>query len=173
MLIDNPEELLDLVNEHDEVIGKIYRAKVPQLSSNGKGYVRAVGVFLQNANNQLFIPARSLKKKLLPGAYDFSAAGHVCSGQSYEEAAFQETAEELNIVLTKNELKFVGALPPMNGVPYFNHIFIVSYNKTPLYNKDDFYKAEWLYPEELIANINSGHPAKQVIVPSLELLKNT
>ena len=173
MLIDNPEELLDLVNKNDVVIDTVLRSEVPVLAKNKKGFIRAVGVFLQNSNNQLFIPARSLQKKLLPGAYDFSAAGHVGSGQSYEEAAFQETAEELNIVLTKNELKFVGALPPMHGVPYFNHIFVVSYNKTPLYNKDDFYKAEWLHPEELIASINSGHPAKQVILPALELLKNT
>ena len=172
MQIDNPDEILDLVNAEDKVIGTILREEVPRLTENKKGFVRAVGVFLINNKNEIWIPTRSLNKKLLPGAYDFSAAGHVTSGQSYEESALQETAEELNIVFIKNELKFVGALPPMLGVPYFNQIFVVSYNKTPLYNKDDFYKAEWLYPDELIANINSGHPAKQVIVPSLELLNS-
>jgi isopentenyldiphosphate isomerase len=170
MLIDNPEELLDLVNEHDEVIGKIYRAEVPQLSSNGKGFVRAVGVFLQNDNNQLFIPARSLHKKLLPGAYDFSAAGHVASGQSYIDAAVQETTEELNIQLPANSFKLIGTLKPFNNVPYFNHIFVVRYSDTPQYNKEDFYKAEWLTIEELTNNIQAGHPAKQVLLPALKLL---
>jgi len=173
MLIDNPEELLDLVNENDVVIDTILREEVPNLSNNKKGFVRAVGVFLQNSKKQLFVPARSLHKKLLPGAYDFSSAGHVASGQSYIEAAVQETAEELNIQLSANSFKLVGTLAPLNGIPYFNHIFVVAYNETPEYNKEDFHKAEWLYPEELIESIKSGHPAKQVILPSLELLKNT
>ena len=170
MLIDNPEQVLDLVNEQDVVVGSILRAEVPQLAATSKGFVRAVGVFLQNSKNQLFVPVRSLHKKLLPGAYDFSAAGHVASGQSYIECAVQETAEELNIQLNANSFKLVGTLAPLNGIPYFNHIFVVNYNDTPQYNKVDFYKAEWLYPEELIESIKSGHPAKQVILPSLELL---
>ena len=173
MLIDNPEQVLDLVNEQDVVVGSILRAEVPQLAATSKGFVRAVGVFLQNSKNQLFVPVRSLHKKLLPGAYDFSAAGHVASGQSYIECAVQETAEELNIQLNANSFKLVGTLAPLNGIPYFNHIFVVAYNETPSYNKEDFHKAEWLYPEELIESIKSGHPAKQVILPSLELLKNT
>ncbi len=170
MLIDNPEELLDLVNENDVVIDTILREEVPNLATNKRGFVRAVGIFLQDSNNQLFIPTRSLQKKLLPGAYDFSAAGHVASGQSYIECAVQETAEELNIQLNTSSFRLIGTLAPLNGIPYFNHIFIVEYEKTPLYNKEDFYKAEWLYPEELIESIKSGHPAKQVILPALKLL---
>ena len=144
MLIDNPEQVLDLVNEQDVVVGSILRAEVPQLAATSKGFVRAVGVFLQNSKNQLFVPVRSLHKKLLPGAYDFSAAGHVASGQSYIECAVQETAEELNIQLNANSFKLVGTLAPLNGIPYFNHIFVVAYNETPSYNKEDFHKAEWL-----------------------------
>ncbi len=68
MLIDNPEQVLDLVNEQDVVVGSILRAEVPQLAATSKGFVRAVGVFLQNSKKQLFVPARSLHKKLLPGA---------------------------------------------------------------------------------------------------------
>jgi isopentenyldiphosphate isomerase len=173
MLIDNPEEVLDLVNEQDVVVGTILRAEVPQLAATSKDFVRAVGVFLQNSKNQLFVPVRSLHKKLLPGAYDFSAAGHVASGQSYIECAVQETAEELNIQLNANSFRLIGTLAPLNGIPYFNHIFVVAHNETPEYNKEDFHKAEWLYPEELIESIKSGHPAKQVILPALELLKNT
>ena len=65
MLIDNPEELLDLVNENDVVIDTILREEVPNLATNKRGFVRAVGIFLQDSNNQLFIPTRSLQKKLL------------------------------------------------------------------------------------------------------------
>jgi isopentenyldiphosphate isomerase len=154
------------------LLEKYIEQKYPNYHLMAKATLEPWGVFLQNANNQLFIPARSLKKKLLPGAYDFSAAGHVASGQSYIDAAVQETAEELNIQLPANSFKLIGTLKPFNNVPYFNHLFVVRYNDTPQYNKDDFYKAEWLTIEELIKNIQSGHPAKQVILPSLELLNS-
>jgi isopentenyldiphosphate isomerase len=172
MQIDNPDEILDLVNAEDKVIGTILREEVPRLTENKKGFVRAVGVFLINNKNEIWIPTRSLNKKLLPGAYDFSAAGHVTSGQSYIDAAVQETTEELNIQLEPNSFKLVGTLAPLNNVPYFNHIFTVSYNNTPEFNKDDFSKGEWLSVQEIITKIENGHPAKQVILPSLELLKN-
>jgi hypothetical protein len=38
MLIDNPEELLDLVNENDVVIDTILREEVPNLATNKRGF---------------------------------------------------------------------------------------------------------------------------------------
>ena len=111
-----------------------------------------------------------MHKKLLPRAYDFSAAGHVASGKTYIESALQETSEELNIQLSAASFKLIGTLKPFNNIPYFNNIFVVRYNDTPNYNKDDFYKAEWLTIEELTNNIQAGHPAKQVLLPALKLL---
>lgn len=170
MLIDSPEEMLDLVNERDEVIGKIYRAEVPSLMQNKKGYVRAVGIFLQNEKKQILIPTRSLSKKLLPGAYDFSASGHVGSQQSYQSAALQELREELRINTLIDKLEYMGTITPFKGMPYFHKIYIHEVHITPNFNTNDFSRVEWLYISEIIKNIHSGHPAKQVILPALQLL---
>ncbi len=40
MQIDNPDEILDLVNAEDKVIGTILREEVPRLTENKKGFVR-------------------------------------------------------------------------------------------------------------------------------------
>ena len=47
--------------------------------------------------NKLFLQKRSMSKDENPGLWDTSSAGHVDSGESYEESAHRELWEELGI----------------------------------------------------------------------------
>lgn len=91
-LIDQPEEILDIVNEKDEVIGtekKEIANKNPQLIH------REVGVIIFDLDNKILLQKRSPKKSTNPGRWTVSSAGHVTSGETYEEAAYRELLEEL------------------------------------------------------------------------------
>jgi isopentenyl-diphosphate delta-isomerase type 1 len=87
------EEIFDVVNEHDEVIGRETRAAVHRLGLRH----RAVHVLVFNARGEVFLQKRSLQKDCFPGAWDSSAAGHLDSGEDYDACAVRELHEELGV----------------------------------------------------------------------------
>ncbi|WP_293909607.1 NUDIX domain-containing protein, partial [Deinococcus sp.] len=86
------DELIDLVNDSDEVVGTIWRGEA---FTRNIVNIRGVNAFVLNAARQLWIPRRSLGKTRWPGAYDMGVAGAVSAGESYEAALFREAQEEL------------------------------------------------------------------------------
>lgn len=94
MLSDRDDEILDLVDDRNRVIGRVRRGNV---HGNPSLQHRAVHVFVRNRHGDLFLQKRSANKHIQPGKWDTSVGGHVETGQSYEEAARKEAAEELGI----------------------------------------------------------------------------
>lgn len=89
------EEVFDIVNEHDEVIGKRPRSQVHQLGLMH----RAVHVLVFNSAGHVFLQKRSMKKDRQPGLWDSSASGHVDSGEHYDACAVRELNEEIGLRL--------------------------------------------------------------------------
>jgi isopentenyldiphosphate isomerase len=157
----HPEEYLDLVDENDQVIGKKLRADI---YAEGLWNFRVVDVFLKNSKGQLWIPRRTADKAIFPLALDFSAAGHVASGETYEQTFEREVAEELNIDVSKVPYRLLGYLTPKkDGVPLFMQVYEIESDETPAYNPDDFTEYFWLTPVEVLAKIESGDYAKDHI----------
>jgi len=153
----HPEEYLDLVDEDDRVVGKKLRADIYK---EGLQNFRVVNVFLKNSKGQLWIPRRTAHKAVAPLALDFSASGHVSSGESYEEAFAKEVQEELNIDVTGVPYKELAYLTHKDGFALYMKIFEIQSDSTPQYNPDDFTEAYWLTPKELVERIEKGDPAK-------------
>ena len=80
------EEILDVVDNHDEVIGQQPRGEIHRLKLKH----RAVHVLVFNSRSELFLQKRSMKKDCFPGAWDSSASGHLASGESYDSCAVRE-----------------------------------------------------------------------------------
>jgi len=89
------EEIFDVVNERDDVIGQRPRREVHEQ----RLLHRAVHVLVFNSRGQLFLQKRSLKKDCFPGAWDSSASGHLDAGESYDACAVRELREELGLEL--------------------------------------------------------------------------
>ena len=89
------EEIFDVVNERDEVVGQERRSEVHRLGLKH----RAVHVLVFNQQSQVFLQKRSLKKDTWPGAWDSSASGHLDTGETYDDCAVREVREELGLVL--------------------------------------------------------------------------
>ena len=85
------EEIFDIVNEYDEVIGRLPRRMVHR---DGHKH-RAVHVLVFNSRGRIFLQKRSLTKDTFPGAWDSSASGHLDSGEDYDACAVRELREEL------------------------------------------------------------------------------
>jgi isopentenyl-diphosphate delta-isomerase len=90
------EEIFDIVNEADEVIGSASRAVVHR----DRLRHRAVHVFVFNAKGEVFLQKRSMTKDSAPGKWDSSASGHLDSGEDYDHCAVRELNEELGLILS-------------------------------------------------------------------------
>ena len=89
------EEIFDVVNDRDEVIGQKPRSEIHRLGLKH----RAVHVLVFNARGELFLQKRSVKKDCFPGTWDSSASGHLDSGENYDACAIRELKEELGLAL--------------------------------------------------------------------------
>ena len=89
------EDIFDVVNDDDEIIGRELRSVV-----HARGLLhRAVHVLVYNAAGQLFLQKRSMAKDNDPGLWDSSCSGHVDSGESYAVAAERELMEEIDLLV--------------------------------------------------------------------------
>jgi len=88
-----PEEIFDVVNERDEVIGRKPRNEVHRLGLMH----RAAHVLVFNKRGKVFLQKRSMKKDRQPGLWDSSTSGHVDSGEDYDACAVRELREEIGL----------------------------------------------------------------------------
>jgi len=89
------EELFDIVNDRDEIVGRAPRREV-----HARGlWHRAVHVLIFNAAGQVFLQKRSMRKDTAPGCWDSSCSGHVDAGEDYDASARRELGEELGLAL--------------------------------------------------------------------------
>jgi isopentenyl-diphosphate Delta-isomerase len=90
------EEIFDVVNEQNEVVGQRSRSEVHRLGLMH----RSVHVLVFNAAGQVFLQKRSMSKDRQPGLWDSSASGHVDTGEDYDACAVRELREEIGLQLS-------------------------------------------------------------------------
>jgi isopentenyldiphosphate isomerase len=88
------EEIFDVVNARDEVIGQAPRREV---HARGLRH-RAVHVLVFNRRGEVFLQKRSLLKDTAKGKWDSSSSGHVDTGEDYDACAVRELREEIGLV---------------------------------------------------------------------------
>jgi isopentenyldiphosphate isomerase len=112
------EEIFDVVNDQDEVIGRRPRSEVHRL----KLQHRAVHVLVFNAKGELFLQKRAMCKEDFPGTWDSSASGHLEAGEEYDDCAVREVREELGYELDSTPARlFKVASCPQTG---YEHVWV-------------------------------------------------
>lgn len=91
------EEIFDVVDDHDEIIGQRSRREVHRLGLKH----RAVHVLVFNRRGEVFLQKRSMSKDTFPGAWDSSASGHLNAGEDYDACAVRELREEIGLVIER------------------------------------------------------------------------
>ena len=90
------DELLDLVDENDNVIGEVWMTaahKDPKLIH------REVAIAVFNKKGGVLLQRRGLKKRIDPGIWTLTSAGHVGHGEDPEAAVKRELKEEMGIMV--------------------------------------------------------------------------
>jgi isopentenyldiphosphate isomerase len=91
----NPaDELVNVVDEDDRVVATVTRGEVRRRQL----LHRCTYVLLRNADGEILVHRRTDTKDIFPGAYDVFAGGVCAAGESYDDCARREIAEELGAV---------------------------------------------------------------------------
>lgn len=103
----SPDEVFDLVNAQDEVIGREFRREIHRRGLRH----RAIHIFWLRPDGQLCLQRRSFAKDNCPGLLSSSCAGHVDAGEDYRTAAVRELYEELGIRVAPPALQEIDYVP--------------------------------------------------------------
>ncbi|MFC4036072.1 NUDIX hydrolase [Streptomyces polygonati] len=87
------DEIIDIVDEHDNVVGR---------SPRGEAYARGLRhrcafILARDAQDRIFVHRRTARKLVFPSLYDMFVGGVVGAGESYDETALREAEEELGV----------------------------------------------------------------------------
>lgn len=165
MPLDNQAESFYLVNDHDQVLGKISRKKA---HSNKKNIHRAIGVFLTNEKKQLLMQKRSRKKDMEAGEWSYSVGGHVTYGQTYYQAAIREIYEELGISVKP---KFITkAMIKMKKEIEFTGLYKLKISSKTEFklDEDEVQAVQWVYLDQLVEFIKT-HSVSDWTITSLKV----
>lgn len=166
--MNEDEEILDLVDASDKVIGQIRRAELDSLLGDGSRFVRSVDLFIIRSDGKIWVPTRTLHKKIAPGGLDYSVGGHVLSGETYEQAIIRELAEEASITVTPEELEYIATPPPFDY--YISPLYVLRSDTQPALSSEHT-DGQWLTIDELKNKLESGARAKESLPPKLLLLE--
>lgn len=163
--IDTNDEILDIVDKYDNIIGQKKRSDIYRENLCN---FRVVNAFLVNSEGQIWIPRRTLHKRIFPGGLDVSVGGHVESGESYEVALARELKEELDLDIEQIPYRLLGHLSPYNeDVSAFMNVYEIRSDHSPNYNTNDFLEAFWLTPQELLNRIKHEDYSPKGDLPKL------
>jgi isopentenyl-diphosphate delta-isomerase type 1 len=154
-----PEEIFDVVDEDDKVIGQASRK---ECHDNNLVH-RSVMFFVFDSKNRVLVSKRTQNKDFFPGYFSIVLGGHVQSGETYEEAAAREIEEEIGISAKPYLISFFKKRIPeeKENVKVFG---VVAEDKIDL-NEDELESGEFLKFDELEAKIES-----EQFLPETEIL---
>lgn len=165
---NTPDELLDLVNEKDEVIGEVFKREA---NNNINLIHREIAVILRNSKNQILIQQRSFKKKVYPGYWTVSVAGHIPKGMKPTDAAHMELREELgfdtNLTFLTKELLHL----PNETI--FEHWYIGDYNNEEIkIEKEEVEQVRFVNQHELREMLTAGEQVEENCVRVMNMFWN-
>lgn len=91
--MSSADEILDIVDENDQVIGQFPRGKA---YAEGLRH-RCAFIQARDSEGRLFVHRRTPDKLIFPSLYDMWVGGVVGAGETYDEAALREAEEELGV----------------------------------------------------------------------------
>jgi len=114
---DNPDEILDLVDDRDRVIGTVRKRD----TDGDPSLIHREVAILVHRRGELLWQLRSAAKRVMPLTWDVACAGHVGAGEGPEAAAHRELREELGVDLELTALE--RRLVRQSNETYFAHVF--------------------------------------------------
>jgi 16S rRNA (adenine1518-N6/adenine1519-N6)-dimethyltransferase len=141
------DEIFDVVDENDQVIGQATRGEVHAR----KLLHRAVHVFVFNPHGDLLLQQRSMFKDAHPGVWDSSVSGHLNAGENYQAAAVRELNEEMAI-LTESQPEEIARIGACDATGWEHvRLYRTRHSGSVRFPAAEVESAAWFAPAEIAA----------------------
>lgn len=138
-----PEELFDIVDKHDRVIGQMPRSQVHA----EQRLHRAVHIFVFKTTGEMLIHLRSPTKDEQPNKWTSSASGHLSAGEDYTETAHRELEEEIGL---SGDLEFLHKFEASPETSYeFTGLYRLLSDEEPVFDPVEITRGEYVTLEDL------------------------
>lgn len=143
-------EILDIINSDDQVIGQATRGEIYEK----KLMFRVAHVMVRNSKWDFLLQRRAAHISS-PLYWTISAGGHVHAGETYEEAAIRELAEE--VWIRASEVREIWKFfHDANGLPKLISVFEVTTDDIPIFDPTEVHDVQFFTPEEAHEHIMHG-----------------
>ena len=128
------DELIDILTPEGKSTGKT--ALKSEAHKNGWFHATA-HIWFFTSDKKILLQKRALTKKVFPGIWDISVAGHIGAGEEVLEGAKREVFEEIGLILEDKDFIKIGTrihqVNHENGIQdnEHHHVFIAEL-KTPI-----------------------------------------
>ncbi len=128
------DELIDILTPEGKSTGKT----ALKSEAHKKGWFHATAhIWFFTSDEKILLQKRALTKKVFPGIWDISVAGHIGAGEEILEGAKREVFEEIGLILEDKDFIKIGTrihqVNHENGIQdnEHHHVFIAEL-KTPI-----------------------------------------
>ncbi len=139
------EEIFDVVNERDEVIGRETRREVHRTGLKH----RAVHVLVFNSRGEVFLQKRSMSKDTSPGLWDSSTSGHLNCGEDYDACAIRELREEIGLKVSACPTRLFKWEPCLETGEEFVWLYQCDSEGPFTLHPEEIERGEWFTPEHV------------------------
>ena len=146
--IDPGDELLDVVDEQDRVVGQATRREVRRR----RLLHRFSSVLCRDGAGRLYVHRRTDDKDVYPGMYDMTAGGVLAAGETYPEAARRELAEELGVAGPEPRFVFKHRYRGEDN-PSWSALFEVTWDGPVIPQASEIAWGDFLAEDELVARL--------------------
>jgi len=139
------DEIVTIVDEKNSILDSLPRSV---MRSQNLPH-RACYTLVFNSHNKIFVQKRTQSKDVYPGYYDIATGGVVLAGETYEESAKRELAEEIgaiNIPL----LKRFDFFHQDNQCRVWGRVFSCIYDGKLILQKEEVESGEYCTIEEIM-----------------------
>lgn len=159
------DELLDLVDESDNVIGEVLKSKA---NRDPKLIHREVAHAIFTQDKKILLQKRSPSKVLDPGQWEV-CSGHVVKGEEPLDAAARELEEELGLKLKSAFIdKVVEPLPNETHIMYW---FLARYNGETITTNSEEVSGYGFFTREQFDDLINAHPGLQKHAKGISIVR--
>ena len=122
-------------------------------------YHRIASIFIEDGHGRMLLQLRGPQVGIYPNCWDQAAGGHVDKGQTYKQAALNETAEELGLrdvtLKALGTFRFNNRLADGRIINQFERVFLVQvpYNTVFKPEPEEISKLQWFELSKLKTEI--------------------
>lgn len=146
------DELLDLVNKNDNIIGTVWKSDA---HGDPTKIHREIAIAVFNDKGETLLQQRSLSKRFDPGVWQVTAAGHVGANEDPVAAATREVKEEVGIEIKPVFVRKELISDDMEARYFYVYYAMVAGRPKLRFNTVEVMNVVWIKPADVDGFVNT------------------